>query len=105
MTLENLLIDGIKPLPVADEFEQPDGKPMIQPKRYALAMDIVRYVGEPVVAVVAETQNQAQDAAVARCMGSIHVPQRPAQKLLLVQVLVTRPRGYTRVQMKDCIMQ
>ena len=62
-TAEDLLTDGIKPLPVADEFKQPDGKPMIQPKRYALAMDIVRYVGEPVVAVVAETQNQAVDAA------------------------------------------
>ena len=62
-TAENLLADGIKPLPIADEFKQPDGRPMAQPSWHALANGVVRYVGEAVVAVVAESQAQAVDAA------------------------------------------
>ena len=41
----------------------PDGTPMAEPARFALARDLVRYVGEPVAVVVAETQFDAQDAA------------------------------------------
>lgn len=37
--------------------------PMLVPERYALAADRVRYVGEPVSFVVAETRNAARDAA------------------------------------------
>ncbi len=40
-----------------------DGSPMAQPPRYALARGAVRFVGEPVVMVVAETWEQAADAA------------------------------------------
>jgi carbon-monoxide dehydrogenase large subunit len=40
-----------------------DGTPMHKPPRYALAGDKVRYVGEPVGFVVAETLDQAREAA------------------------------------------
>ena len=42
-----------------------DGTPMKKPRRQALAADKVRYVGDPVACVIAETVNQAKDAAEA----------------------------------------
>jgi carbon-monoxide dehydrogenase large subunit len=42
-----------------------DGTPMLSPVRYALAADKVRYVGDPVAAVVAETVAEAKEAAEA----------------------------------------
>ena len=41
----------------------PDGTPMAEPPRYALARGMVRHVGEPVAFVVADTLAQALDAA------------------------------------------
>jgi carbon-monoxide dehydrogenase large subunit len=43
--------------------KRPDGKPMFAPQRPALVTDRVRYVGDPVVMVVADTLAQAKDAA------------------------------------------
>jgi aerobic carbon-monoxide dehydrogenase large subunit len=40
-----------------------DGSPMFAPQRPALVIDRVRYVGDPVAMVIAETMNQARDAA------------------------------------------
>ena len=42
-----------------------DGTPMRKPPRPALAMDKVRFVGDPVACVIAETALQAKDAAEA----------------------------------------
>ena len=42
-----------------------DGTPMKTPERYSLATDKVRFVGDPVAFVVAETLAQAKDAAEA----------------------------------------
>jgi carbon-monoxide dehydrogenase large subunit len=42
-----------------------DGSPMAEPPRYALARDVVRHVGEPVAAVIAEDAASAADAAEA----------------------------------------
>ena len=46
-------------------FKNRDGTPMKQPPRPALATDKVRFVGDPVAFVVAETLLQAKDAAEA----------------------------------------
>ena len=43
--------------------KRPDGSPMFAPGRPALCVDRVRYVGDPVAMVVAETLAQAMDAA------------------------------------------
>ncbi|MFQ5625668.1 MAG: xanthine dehydrogenase family protein molybdopterin-binding subunit, partial [Methyloligellaceae bacterium] len=40
-----------------------DGTPLNQPPRHCLAIDRARYVGEPVALIVAETPEQARDAA------------------------------------------
>jgi carbon-monoxide dehydrogenase large subunit len=43
--------------------KRPDGSPMFAPQRPALVVDRVRYVGDPVAFVVAESLAQAKDAA------------------------------------------
>ena len=46
-------------------FANRDGSPMRKPPRHALATDKVRFVGDPIAFVVAETAVQAKDAAQA----------------------------------------
>jgi aerobic carbon-monoxide dehydrogenase large subunit len=56
---------GYGPLKVIPAFKNRDGSPMLKPPRTALATDRVRFVGDPVAFVVAETAVQARDAAEA----------------------------------------
>ncbi len=53
------------PLKCIVPFNNRDGSPMKKPRRDALATDKVRYVGDPVAFVVAETVLAAKDAAEA----------------------------------------
>ena len=62
LTGADLVAAGVKPLPVAPMFQRPDGSPGATPLRPALAHGVVRFVGEAVVALVAETPEQAKDA-------------------------------------------
>ncbi len=59
----DLAAAGVKPLPPAAGFKRPDGQPMDPPPKAVLALDHVRYVGEPVAIVVAETRDAARAAA------------------------------------------
>ncbi len=54
---------GWKGLPAMAFFKGVGGATLRVPPRYALAHDRVRFVGEPVAVVIAETQYIAQDAA------------------------------------------
>jgi aerobic carbon-monoxide dehydrogenase large subunit len=54
---------GVKAIPLAPVFKRPDGRPMTAAPRRALALDVVRCVGEPVALVVAESRAQAKAAA------------------------------------------
>jgi carbon-monoxide dehydrogenase large subunit len=56
---------GVKPLAASGDFRRPDGAPTATPAQSILAIDTVRYVGEPVAAIVAETKHAARDAAEA----------------------------------------
>ena len=60
-----LALAGVKPMPQPAGFKRPDGQAAISAPRCALACDVVRFVGEAVVAVVAATREQARDAAEA----------------------------------------
>ena len=53
---------GIKPMPTTPDFRRADGRPTVSPPRRALAHEVARYVGEAVVAVVAESREAARDA-------------------------------------------
>lgn len=62
-TAADLAADGIGPIPFPPLFKRADGTPMAAPARTLLADGTAFYAGIPVVAVVAETRVQAQDAA------------------------------------------
>ncbi|HRO60040.1 MAG TPA: molybdopterin-dependent oxidoreductase, partial [Burkholderiaceae bacterium] len=59
---QDLADAGIGIFPGPSGFPRPDGSPGISPPRRALALDRVRYVGEAVAAVVAESREAAIDA-------------------------------------------
>jgi len=59
----DMAADGVEPMRPLWIIKSRDGTPMAQPPRYALARETVRFVGEPVAAVIAETREQAADAA------------------------------------------
>ncbi|MGJ3704759.1 xanthine dehydrogenase family protein molybdopterin-binding subunit [Variovorax sp. AFSI2.2] len=56
---------GVKPMPGAAGFRRADGSDAASPPRLAMAHERTRFVGEAVAAVVAETVQQARDAAEA----------------------------------------
>ncbi|MBM3367665.1 MAG: xanthine dehydrogenase family protein molybdopterin-binding subunit [Betaproteobacteria bacterium] len=62
-TAADLAADGIGPIPFPPLFKRADGSPMAAPARTLLADGVAFYAGIPVVAVVAQTRVQAQDAA------------------------------------------
>src|SRR3954469_22785818 len=62
-SMADLRADGVKHIPYPPLFKQANGSPMASPLRTPLAEDKVYYVGHPVAAIVAETRQQAQDAA------------------------------------------
>ena len=65
LTGEDLAGDGIGPIPPALTPPGRDGAPMFAANMPVLARERVRYMGEPVALVVAETEQQAWDAAEA----------------------------------------
>jgi carbon-monoxide dehydrogenase large subunit len=62
-SMADLRGDGVKHIPFPPLFKRADGSPMAAPPRTPLAEDKVCYAGQPVVAVVAESRQEAQDAA------------------------------------------
>lgn len=64
ITAKELDAAGIRNMPAAGGTQR-DGTPTPRPPQRPLATDRVRYVGEPIVMVVAETAKQAKDAAEA----------------------------------------
>lgn len=68
LTGADFLADGLAPLrhrgnPKDVELKNADGSPIFNTPVYPLAVDKVRRVGEPVALVIAETTQQARDAA------------------------------------------
>ncbi|MCC7217312.1 MAG: xanthine dehydrogenase family protein molybdopterin-binding subunit [Burkholderiales bacterium] len=63
VTGTDLVRAGVRPLVQSADFKRADGAPTAAPPQHVLAVDAVRYVGEAVAAVVAQTRTQARDAA------------------------------------------
>lgn len=59
----DLKADGVGPLPINPGLKRADGKPMSAPPNNPLAVEKVYYVGEPVLAIVADSRLRAEDAA------------------------------------------
>ncbi|MFQ5972075.1 MAG: xanthine dehydrogenase family protein molybdopterin-binding subunit, partial [Alphaproteobacteria bacterium] len=62
-TGEDMAGDGIGPLTCNWRLTAKDGRPMVEPPRWALARGVVCHVGEPVAVVIAETRDRAADGA------------------------------------------
>jgi carbon-monoxide dehydrogenase large subunit len=79
----DLKADGLGPIPFPPLFKRADGAPMGAPPRTLLADGVAFYAGHPVVAVLAETRAQAQDAAelVAVDYEALPALVRPAQAI------------------------
>jgi aerobic carbon-monoxide dehydrogenase large subunit len=65
LTGADLVRAGVQPIPNSADFKRSDGAPTATPAHHALAVDTVRFVGEAVAAVIAETPLQALEAAEA----------------------------------------
>jgi carbon-monoxide dehydrogenase large subunit len=65
VTGAELKAQGVKPMARPVNFKRADGSPPASPDRHILAAERVRFVGEALVAVVADTEQQARDAAEA----------------------------------------
>ena len=76
-TGQDVIADGLGAIPPVAVFPGRDGKPMFAAAMPVLAHDRVRYVGEPVAIVVAETAAQAQDAAEAVRVDCEELPSAP----------------------------
>jgi len=63
LTGADVVKDGLGTMQMTLKRKRPDGSPMFAPPHRGLAQDRVRYVGDPVALVVAETRAQAEDAA------------------------------------------
>ncbi|HWX48887.1 MAG TPA: xanthine dehydrogenase family protein molybdopterin-binding subunit [Roseomonas sp.] len=65
LTGQNWLDDGLGEIPCAIPLKNRDGTPRAETPRYGLAVGTVRHVGDGVAFVIAETYQQARDAAEA----------------------------------------
>src|SRR5246127_5368394 len=61
----DLIRDDVGTIPTLAIFKRPDGSPMTVPPRRLLAHEVVRFAGEAVAAVVANSRALAQSAAEA----------------------------------------
>ncbi|MDP1647429.1 MAG: xanthine dehydrogenase family protein molybdopterin-binding subunit [Rubrivivax sp.] len=60
----DLVAAGVLPIALPASFKRPDGEPAAAPPKRALAHERVRFVGEAVAAVVADSRDAARAAAV-----------------------------------------
>ena len=63
LTGADMAADGIGPMRPLWAIRSADGSPMAEPPRFALARGAVRHVGEPICAVIADSNALALDAA------------------------------------------
>ena len=62
-TGENLMQDGILPIPVTLPFKRPGGGPALSDPYHALSQGTVRFIGQPLAIVVADSMEHAVHAA------------------------------------------
>ncbi|MBT5050228.1 MAG: xanthine dehydrogenase family protein molybdopterin-binding subunit [Rhodospirillaceae bacterium] len=83
LTGEDWMAENYGTLPCEENRKKADGSPMFQPYRGALVTDRVRFVGDYVAFVVAETRLQARDAAEL-----IHVTYEPLPSVSSVEAAI-----------------
>jgi carbon-monoxide dehydrogenase large subunit len=63
VTGADVAADGVGPIPFTHMHKREDGSPIVAPPRMPITADEARFVGDAVAMVVAETREQARDAA------------------------------------------
>ncbi|MET3515782.1 carbon-monoxide dehydrogenase large subunit [Pseudacidovorax sp. 1753] len=81
----DLVAQGVQPIPGVAGFVRADGSPGVTAARLPLAHDVVRFVGEPVVAVVATSLQAAKDAAEAVWVDYEDLPAIPTLDAALAE--------------------
>jgi aerobic carbon-monoxide dehydrogenase large subunit len=87
-------LEAYGPLKCVVPLKNRDGTPMLKPWRGALAKDKVRYVGDPVACVIAESVHAAKDAAEAV---QVDIDPLPAVTSAEVAASADAPRLYDDV--------
>ena len=85
----DLLADGLNPFKPRLTHPGPDGGPMRQPRFLPLAIDEVRFLGEPVAVVIANSPAEAEDAAEAVV---VEITERPTVSDPLAAIAPDAPR-------------
>lgn len=75
LTANDLRDDGVKPMTPLGRMANTDGTPAIEPHRPVLAETTVMFVGQPVAAIVADTEALAEDALEAI---DLDIAEKPA---------------------------
>ena len=88
-TGDDLARDGILPIPITLPFKRADGGPALSAPYHALAQDKVRFVGQPVAIVVAESKAEALEAG--ECL-EIEYEEIPAVTNLQQAAVPNAPR-------------
>jgi carbon-monoxide dehydrogenase large subunit len=92
---------GIGPIPPLAVFTGRDGQPMVSASMPVLAATRVRYVGEPLALVVAETVAQALDAAEAVTVEYRQLPAVSDVKRAMVDAAFANAAHVERVRLLD----
>ena len=66
LTHQDVEAAGIKPITCMAPLRSHDGKPFREPVRHLLAKDVVRFVGDPIALVIAESEHPARHARFLR---------------------------------------
>ena len=85
LTGAQLVARGVPPMPTGAAFKRADGSDCATPARRPLAHEVVRFVGEAVAAVVADTLQQARDAAEAVWVDYDELPAVPTLAAALTE--------------------
>ena len=85
-------LTDVSPIPGGIGFPRPDGSPAPKTDRPLLASDRVRFVGEPVAVVLAETIDAGKDAAEA-VMVEYHELPLVTDPIAALQAAVTEGMG------------
>lgn len=84
-TGDDMAADNVGPMAPLWAIKSADGKPMAEPPRWALARGRVRHGGEAVAVVIAETREQASDAADA-----LEIEYRPLPVVVDARTAMTK---------------
>ncbi|MCZ2104634.1 MAG: xanthine dehydrogenase family protein molybdopterin-binding subunit [Comamonadaceae bacterium] len=84
---------GVPPMHIGAPFKRADGSACATPERYPLAVDAARFVGEAVAVVVADTLQQARDAAEAVEVDYEELPAVPTLEVALQARAAVTPQA------------